>query len=532
MRGIGLFNSQQSEGYNGRNSINTAKNSGLEYILRGGGLQPRDLYGARYNVSGLAWVDKLYLGSPAASSISPILEISNPFYYIATLGLGVGTHKGTVKGADTVDSTVLTMAKSGTIPSASWGYTAGASYDELRIASLVLGGYDQARTKGQSATFALSAGGLASSELKVSVASFQISYRNSSGQAAVPSLFDAIIDSTLPYLFLPTATCDWLATLLHLEYDRYTNLYTIDRDTLASNRDNIHLFSMTIGPTSSANTSSTVTIDFPYDAFNVNATWYWNYNGTQAIFPIQRAPSETAVLGRPFFQEAYVSLNDTSQSFSVWQAAERKDLPADGSARIVNIYNATTQAQLDSHSTGLSTGAIAGIAVGGAIAALAILVLALFCCWWKPRQKKKRHEKELEEQAKSKALQDRKDPLDSPSPASPDSYLPRNTFESLSSNLTEMDASMVSRRPTMRHSRTVSELSSGSDETYTDAGRTRSGNILSAMGPIHELQMADKSDAAEYERMEVERRAREAAAAAEPQELEGSGHFLQTPPAH
>lgn len=51
------------------------------------------------------------------------------------------------------------------------------------------------------------------------------------------------------------------------------------------------------------------------------------------------------------------------------------------------------------------------------------------------------------------------------------------------------------------------------------------------MGPIHELQMADKSDAAEYERMEVERRAREVAAA-EPHELEGSGHYLQTPPAH
>jgi hypothetical protein len=391
---------------------------------------------------------------------------------------------------------------------------------------LVLGGYDQARIQGEPAQFNLRAEGTKNSELLVSVSSIGIQYNNSEPVSSTTGTFDAIIDSTLPYLFLPNATCDWLSKQLNLQYDNLTGLYTIDPANLAINRATIPTLTIAIGPTdgNSDGSNSVKTITFPYDAFNANALWAWGFpNATQAIFPIRKAQSSTAVLGRPFFQEAYVSADYTNGVFNVWQARPQKDL--NDSTSIVSIYNSTTLAAMNAPSKGLSTGAIAGIAVGGAIIALVIVAIILWFCWWKP----KRDKRKLEERSKDIALHDVKEqPDDSAYSPRPDTLDRRNTFESMSSSVTELSGIGVAHRPSIRHRRgesAISELSSGSEETYGDGtGRTRSQTL----DAIHELGMQDKSDAAEYERLEAERRARELAT---PAELEGEGHHMQTPPA-
>jgi hypothetical protein len=347
-------------------------------------------------------------------------------------------------------------------------------------------------------------------ELLVSVTSFGMQYRITNAPAAYNESFDAIIDSTLPYLFLPTPACEWLARQLSLKWDSVTGLYTINQTSLDSNRDNIDAFTISLGPisqgTSDSSINDTVVIKFPYDAFNATATWTWAWPEPQHIFPIRRAPSSTAILGRPFFQEAYVSADYERNVFNVSQAAPQTSITG---SKIVNLYNDTSLAEIHSnHSSKLSAGAIVGIAVGGLIVLLIIAALLWFFCVKK---------KEPEPSSEKPEPMDVKDPIESPRP---DVLDRRNTFESMSSSLTEMEDTGVARRPSMRHSRGVSELSSGSEETYADAtGRTRSHTL----DAIHELQMADKSDAAEYERMEMERRALETAA---PAELYGEGHLL------
>lgn len=528
-RGIGLFNGEQSPGYDDSKSSSSSATGklGTDKIGIGGFYNAQTLYGQDYDVSGDLGEDELYMSSSTAPSIThnssnivPIFAYASGNYYLASLGIGVGVYLS--GGGLNMSSAVTSMADAGAIPSLSWGYTAGAYYDNLRLASLVLGGYDQARIQGEPAQFKFFPMGSVGSEILVSVSSIGIQYKNSSTSASTPPPnFDAVIDSTLPYLFLPNTTCDWLAQRLHLQYDDSTDLYTIDPATLESNRANIDTFTIIIGSTrGNSNGPSTISITFPYDAFNANAVWTWGWNSTQAIFPIRRAPSSTAVLGRPFFQEAYVSADYTNMVFNVSQAAPQKDLT--NTPNIISIYNATVQAQMDEHSSKLSTGAIAGIAVGGVIVALAIAAFLLWFCWLKDRKKKE------PETDKETELRDVKVPFESPDSPRPDTLDRRDTFESMSSSLTEMEGTGVSRRPSIRHTRgtsAISELSSVSDDTSADGtGRTRSRTL----DAIHELGMADKSDAAEYERMEAERRAREAAT---PAELEGEGHLMQPPPA-
>jgi hypothetical protein len=105
----------------------------------------------------------------------------------------------------------------------------------------------------------------------------------------------------------------------------------------------------------------------------------------------------------------------------------------------------------------------------------------------------------------------------------PDTLYRRNTFESMSSSLTELSGVGIVPRPSIRHwgdTSTISDLSSRSEETYADAiGRNR-GQTLDA---IHESGMQDNTDAAEYERLMAERRAE----LAMPAELEGEGHLLR-----
>jgi hypothetical protein len=562
-RGVGLFNGNQSAGYDDSTSSSSTGTGplGLEYFNRGGSYPAEILYGVKYgNFGGILGEDILYMSSSTApitthssSGRVPIYAYSNDRYYLPSLGLGAGIHKSSA--SQLMNSTLLNMVDAGAIPSLSWGYTAGAYYgehpylynsslcprrhvvytllqvfllsqcktnyaaDKFRRASLVIGGYDQARIQGQPAQFKFLTGSTAGSELLVSVTSIGIQYKNNSSPASTPPLiFDAVVDSTLPYLFLPNTTCDWLRERLHLEYDAATGLYTIDSQTLESNKDNIASFTVTIGSTQENSTNFSaiaLVITFPYKAFDAKPVWTWDLPNS-TIFPIRRAQSDTAVLGRPFFQEAYVSADYTHMVFNISQTTQQKDLT--NTPDIISIFNATVQAELNQHSSGLSKGAIAGIAVGGA-GALVIAALVLWFCWWKKREKKQpKTDKETQ-------LQDVEEHFHSPVSPGAETLDRRNTFESMSSSLTELSGVGLAHRPSLRNNRGVSqisELSSGSDETYDAAGRTRSGTL----GAIPELLMSEKSDAAEFERLEAERRQREAMI---PVELEGEGHMLRTP---
>lgn len=266
------------------------------------------------------------------------------------------------------------------------------------MGSIVLGGYDLSRIEGLPAQFTLNSNAT-TGELLVNV--FSIAIKRTSATAWItspPPAFSAIVESTLPYLFLPKETCDWLAAMLDLEYDEPSGLYTINETSVSYNLGNRTTFSITLDSSNSTTVDSGIGIKLPYDAFNANASWTWGLNDTQRIFPMRRAPSETAVLGRVFFQEAYIIVDYERGNFSIAQAANSSRLQAHppNLKNIDALYSISGGNTTDSGAgkvNKLAPGAIAGVVIGIILA----ICLGAFLLWFfivKPRRQAEKKEKE------------------------------------------------------------------------------------------------------------------------------------------
>lgn len=185
------------------------------------------------------------------------------------------------------------------------------------------------------------------------------------------------IDTTVAEIWLPVEICEAFEDAFGLTYDNTTNLYLVDdllhQTLLAQNP------SITFILNQAFSTDQTVHITLPYAAFDLEAKPpYRTLNETTKYFPLRRGADKTQwVLGRTFFQEAYVSVDWERSRFSVYQC----DWTYGKSSHIVPIvspsYASASAASKDT--TDLSTGAIVGIAVGG------VLVLVFFAAaiaWW------------------------------------------------------------------------------------------------------------------------------------------------------
>jgi hypothetical protein len=139
MRGVGFYAGSQSTGFDGTrsNSASSDVALGIE-TLDIGQLDANTLFGTEYgNLTGYLWEDYLYMSSSTSPSTShsssswvPIYGIGTGYYYLASFGIGYGA----VQTAQlTLNSTLSSMAASGTIPSVSWGYTAGAYYGRCNL---------------------------------------------------------------------------------------------------------------------------------------------------------------------------------------------------------------------------------------------------------------------------------------------------------------------------------------------------------------------------------------------------------------
>jgi hypothetical protein len=376
--------------------------------------------------------------------------------------------------------------------------TRADSKTENRLGSLVLGGFDQAHIGGEVVNFNISSGAT-SPELLVTFSTISIAYDNNTSPTSSPGGFTALIDSTLPYLYLPTDTCEYLARVLNLQYDNITGLYTIDENSLQNNKQTISTITIAINPLLSPGSTTSkpgANINFKYDAFVANADWQWGYESVQAIFPIRRTPAGSttpAVLGRVFFQEAYVSADYERNVFNVSQVNDSNDV----GSNIIPIPS------LSSSSPGksLSKGAIAGIAIGGFLAVLIIALICLWFCWMKPKrrrakQKKAKEEEEAKREENLRLHHQRE----------------MSTVSSITA-FSELDSGRG--RPSIGGHR-VSELS----ELSENSDRDRRGTVGSMHG-IPELEW--KTDAAELD--ENARIQNLQHTTSELSELEGEGHM-------
>jgi hypothetical protein len=349
-------------------------------------------------------------------------------------------------------------------------------------------------------------------ELLMQVASIVIDW-NDEPQAGYPNSFNAVIDSTLPYLFLPSDLCQWFADRYNLTYDGdpaegYSGLYYLDEETAGKNQLRTKTITFELADLIYGNVNTT--IDFPYDSFNTVASWAWQFPDTTSIFPIRNATSKTAVLGRAFLQEAYVSANyeprPEGRTFNVSQAA----FPNNGQAETVSIIAARNHAKPTK--SRLGGGAIAGIVVG----VVAALVIAAFALWYfvlRPRRKKKQAEMDEKERENAKVTE-LSPTQDAGSPSGERRSMVGSAWSDNTLGRSEIDSQTspnLSHRPS--HSRQVSELSS-------DSEHERRGTSL---GILHE--MPDKSDAAQLEEIEARVKAVNQTPRS-PQEMEGSTDWM------
>lgn len=213
-----------------------------------------------------------------------------------------------------VESYMSTLKAQSQIPSLSYGYTAGNQYRGNGVpASLTLGGYDASLFEPNDLTIEFNPPG--ASDLTININTITVSSEDGNTTLSSKS-FPAFIDSTLPYLYLPTEVCRAFEAAFGITYDNSSGIYLVN-DTLHAQllEQNANVtFALT-------NTTGNTIVDIvlPYQAFDLTAEWPL-VETTSRYFPLKRAANNSqTTLGRAFLQEAYLIADYEHGNFSIYQ---------------------------------------------------------------------------------------------------------------------------------------------------------------------------------------------------------------------
>ncbi|PNS16369.1 hypothetical protein CAC42_103 [Sphaceloma murrayae] len=337
------------------------------------------------NVAGAFGWDTIMLGYQGAGGPSVDRSVL-AYYFNTTYFLGVFGLKPQATNFTDPDNPALSfndpqpsfldrLRTRNAIPSLSWAYTAGNRYRQGNVfGSLTLGGFDSSRFVPTNVTYPMAAD--PSRDLVVNVQSIELR-ANDANLATYSTSFQAFVDSTLPYLYLPLDACQVFERTFRLTWNSALQHYVVN-GTLHEQllRENPSV-TLTLGPQVSG--GPTTVINLPYAAFDHNISFpIVNLGDTRYYFPLRRGTNDTQyTLGRVFFQEAYVIADYDRRNFTVapckWD--DTTNTPAIRSILNPELASAAAAAAAAAKfSGGLSTGAKAGIAVG-AVAIVALLAV-------------------------------------------------------------------------------------------------------------------------------------------------------------
>ena len=325
----------------------------------------------------------------ATNQIVALLNTSD--IWVGEIGLGVQQTR--LNDTENRLPLLSSLVKNASIPSNSYGYTAGASYLLKGVpASLILGGVDTNRYTPNNLNLTLN------SDYAPVVAVNSISVSTTSEQ--LPSAWDAnpnsllesanaatfVIDSSTPYLWMPPAVCERFADALGIYYNETLELYLYNATNSAEDLSTLNLtFTFEIGNLPGSEDNVALTVSF--GAFNLQLSYgFPGFTGNftsppLSYFPLRKSRSETEyILGRAFLQETYLAVDYDRNSFSLSQAVITEQ-----STNNVNLAAITRPADSyfpgpdsESSKAGLSTAAKAGIGVGAGILIVLIVLLAWF----------------------------------------------------------------------------------------------------------------------------------------------------------
>ncbi|KIW01534.1 uncharacterized protein PV09_07012 [Verruconis gallopava] len=340
-----------------------------------------------YSGNGIYGYDTMTLGWPGDNlpslNSSIIAGIATKDFYLGGLPLNPWAVNFTSLTQST--PSMMTLLKNQSkIPSLTYGYTAGYYNNNPSISgSLVLGGYDKSRFVENNVSFTMGAD--ISRDLLVSIQSID----TGSTKLLSQPIF-AFLDSAIPTIWLPVSVCQAFETAFNLTYDAEAELYLVSDTLHTALQQQNPTVTFTLGPQASG---ESVKIDMPYGAFDLESQAPFSPSGGR-YFPLKRAnDSSEYTLGRAFFQNAYVVANYEYFNFSVYQAAyPGSDVAED----IVSLPAKFAIVAGAGSSSSLSTGAIAGIAVGSAAIIVIALGLVLWFCVFKKRQQNTKELHELD----------------------------------------------------------------------------------------------------------------------------------------
>lgn len=324
---------------------------------------------------------------------STVFNLASPIYWLGAFGLRPDPTNFTTQN-DPQPSFMSQLVNNNTIPSLSYGYTAGNQYRLSKVfGSLVLGGYDENRFDGTK-NISMTMGEDINRDLLVYLQDIKTDAGSPSNLLPDGSI-SIMIDSTVAQLYLPESACTAFEQAFGLTYDNTSDFYLVNTSlhkTLQSQNANV---TFTLGNSSTG--GSTVDIVLPYSAFDLTVDFPNVQNpNTSMYFPLKRVADGNDTqytLGRTFLQEAYLIADYDQRNFTVAPCIWDSDKVSTSSIKSILRANETSsQGQGDSSS---STGAIAGGVVGGVVGAIALFG-AIFWFFRRRKQTEKKRLAELE----------------------------------------------------------------------------------------------------------------------------------------
>ncbi|MCJ1440624.1 MAG: hypothetical protein MMC23_001110 [Stictis urceolatum] len=335
------------------------------------------------------------LGINATSGAGIVLEdqvvagITTNDYFLGMLGVAEKTP--TIAG-QTKPSFLRSLLDNKQIPSLSYSYTAGASYRD-QLGSLTFGGQDTSRFEPNNVNFTMADD---TRDLSVGLQSITVDNQGDSVSLLTDGIM-SFIDSTLPYIWIPTADCDKWADAFGLQFNEATLMYNLNATQHQKNLDANATITFELG--TAVEGGDTAKISFPYSAFDLNFTNPSSSTLQDPVFyfPLRQADRNNQfVLGRAFLQNAYLSVNYEWSNFSIYhavpgqsgsthivplpafsiEAANNQPPPASGT-NPTSPNSSSSPTITHSSGGGFPKGAIAGIVI--AVLALALGIFAFFC---------------------------------------------------------------------------------------------------------------------------------------------------------
>lgn len=401
LRGAEIFNSAQNPGF--QVNVSSTWSTIGQYQVE---------TESRLNITapGIFGYDKVALGPAAESTLlsldhQVVAGLAETNYWMGHIPLGIPDSSFSSL-SQSIDSFIHQLRNQTKIPSMSFGYTAGAKYRLKSVfGNLVLGGYDATRFTPNTNPITFSFSTDPSKLLTVGVESITAQNTLKGTYSLSSEAHFSLVDSTVAHLWLPSTICDHFEEAFGLTYDPGTDLYLVNdtiHEQLKSKNPSITIKLVNSLKDTSVNYTNIV---LPYAAFDLQASYPYYPNPTN-YFPIRRAATDSQyVLGRTLLQEAYLIVDYERGNFTIARAAFPDPLPA---PKIISIDPPGTvpESGTESWSSVLSTGAIAGLAVGGAVLLILIIVGAIFL-HRKRRQRKARHELENTQITEERASQAR-----------------------------------------------------------------------------------------------------------------------------